>query len=67
MQAIQATQPPLTLHSIVCNTGGKRFETVIQGKKITASFAANPDEKILKLVRNILIDSHTSNKTPIEK
>jgi hypothetical protein len=30
-------------------------------KKITASFPVNPDEKILNLVKKILIDSHTNN------
>ena len=60
----QATQNPLIL--TVINKDKKKFETIIQGKKITASFSTNPDENILKLVKTILIDSHT-NHMKIEK
>jgi len=55
--------PPLTLRGTVCTKGGKKFETTIQGKKITASFTICPDENVLSLVKKILVDSHTNNAT----
>jgi hypothetical protein len=58
---MQSKQTPLMLRGAVCNKKIKKFEAVIQGKKITASFPVNPDEKILNLVKKILIDSHTNN------
>jgi len=39
----------------------KTIETTIQGKKIVATFSPKPDENILKLVKTILINSHTSS------
>ena len=43
------------------DSGSKRLETIIQGKKITASFATSPGNNILTLVKKILVDSHTNN------
>ena len=60
---MQTIQNPMPLRGMVCNDGEKKFETIIQGKKITASFSADPDENILKLVKKILIDSHTNKMT----
>jgi len=50
---------PLTL--ISCNGAEGKFETTIQGKTITAYFAVKPDENALKLVKQMLLNSHTSN------
>jgi|GEM_PF-6118065 len=54
----QIVHKPLTLTP--CTTGEGKFETIIQGKTITAYFAKKPDDNALKLVKQILIDSHTS-------
>ena len=58
-QIVQIAHNPLTL--IPCTTGEGKFETTIQGKAITAYFAKKPDDNALKLVKQILIDSHTNN------
>ena len=55
---------PLTL--IPCNKTEGKFETTIQGKNITAYFAMNPDENVLNLVKQILIESHTSSHVSIK-
>jgi len=49
------------LNLISCNGTEGKFETTIQGKTITAYFAKKPDENALKLVKQIMVDSHTSN------
>ena len=56
---------PLAL--IPCNRTEGKFETTIQGKTITAYFAKKPDENVLKLVKTILIDSHTSNHVSLNQ
>jgi len=62
---MQTVQTPPMLRSMDKN--GKRLEAVIQGKKIIASFADTADDNILKLVKKILVDSHTTNAVQIGK
>ena len=50
-----------------CNKAEGKFETTIQGKTITAYFAKKPDENVLRLVKTILIDSHTSNHVSLSQ
>jgi len=64
MQEATATrEPTMTFRSVGNNKSEKKYETIIRGKIITASFSTEPDENILGLVKKLLIDSHASNFT----
>jgi len=48
------------LNLVPCTGYEGKFETTIQGTKITATFSNEPDHEALKLAKTILIDSHTN-------